>query len=309
MSVMKKHVLVLCFTLVVICAIVLAGYGISSNIKTIQSEKVNNITVKDEVECTGVVERCHFQEVTAGVNGSLTNLLVEPGDVVTEGQPLFTVLSNTTSVSRSLYASGSSKNKQEYQIVVQESAVVTSIEDPTQTLVTEDTTILTLAPENTYQVRLTVEESKISEIKVGQSATITGVGFQGKEYSGKVTSVSNEAVQQTSATGISETVVQVLVSVENPDIALKPGFTATATIVTSIHENTKIIPYDAVQAEEDGAEYVFCLVGNKAVKTPVSTGNVYLDGLEITEGLEDSDRIIINPAGLTDGELVVPEEG
>ena len=65
----------------------------------------------------------------------------------------------------------------------------------------------------------------------------------------------------------------------------------------------------AVQAEEDGAEYVFCLVGNKAVKTPVSTGNVYLDGLEITEGLEDSDRIIINPAGLTDGELVVPEEG
>lgn len=45
------------------------------------------------------------------------------------------------------------------------------------------------------QVNLSVNESQISSIAVGQKAEITGVGFQGKRYTGTVSKISNIAQQ------------------------------------------------------------------------------------------------------------------
>ena len=53
-----------------------------------------------------------------------------------------------------------------------------------------------------------------------------------------------------------ETVVEVVVSVDNPGNDIKPGYTAKAKIITAQNDNVLIAPYEAVRAEEDGSEYV-----------------------------------------------------
>ena len=125
---------------------------------------------------------------------------------------------------------------------------------------------ITIASDEGLQVRLSVNESQISDIQVGQPAEITGVGFH-TCYTGTVKSISSEAKQVVSTTG-QETVVEVVVSVDNPGNDIKPGYTAKAKIITAQNDNVLIAPYEAVRAEEDGSEYVLKLKGQRAVKTP-----------------------------------------
>ena len=104
-----------------------------------------------------------------------------------------------------------------------------------------------------------------------------------------------------------ETVVEVVVSVDNPGNDIKPGYTAKAKIITAQNDNVLIAPYEAVRAEEDGSEYVLKLKGQRAVKTPVETDGEFEDGFGVTSGIEEGDQIIMNPDAISDGEHVVAQ--
>ena len=75
----------------------------------------------------------------------------------------------------------------------------------------------------------------------------------------------DQAKQKTSSSGV-DTIVEVLVSLENPADEIKPGFTAKAKITTAEKEHVVILPYEAIQAEEDGTEYVLTIENNRAVE-------------------------------------------
>lgn len=158
------------------------------------------------------------------------------------------------------------------------------------------------------QVNLSVNESQISSIAVGQKAEITGVGFQGKSYTGTVTKISNIAQQVVSATG-QETVVTVIVKVDNDNEEslewIKNGFTAKCKIITSVDQDRIVVPYEAVLAEDSGQEYVYKVVENRAVKTYITTGKEFENGFEVRKGLSKGDEIIKNPDAVSDFQRVI----
>lgn len=225
-----------------------------------------------------------------------------------------TVVPETSSSSEqgSSSASSSASSPQEpaetkdVEITAPVAGVVTSVAISEQETVERNKAVMTVSASSDLQVRLAVNESQISEIKIGQRAVITGAGFH-TVYEGTVTSISSEAKQEYHTTG-TETVVEVLVRIQNPKSDIKPGFSAKARIITEESKNVLVAPYEAVRADDDGKEYVYLLHGRKAIKVPVTTRKEFESGFEVLSGLQDQDTIIMNPDSITDGAAVLPQE-
>lgn len=158
------------------------------------------------------------------------------------------------------------------------------------------------------QVNLSVNESQISSIAVGQKAEITGVGFRGKRYTGTVSKISNIAQQVVSATG-QETIVTVIVKVDSDNKEslewIKNGFTAKCKIITSVDKDRIVVPYVAVLADENGKEYVYRVLENRAVKTYITTGKEFENGFEVVKGLSQGEEIVRSPEQVSDFQRVL----
>lgn len=349
---MKRYVMLLSFTLVMLLMIVQAGNVYKAAYVPVSVVKVNPITAESSVYCSnGTVERVDSRNINLQAGTVIDKIHVKEGDSVTAGQLLLSVTPAAVSLPKEASASLDEKTYQEllntyYDQIAGAGAsgalpqtsssagsagsalTASSTPDSTQTTQSEITSpvsgfvtsiliseaetiqqnqaVMTIAASSDLQVRLTVNESQIAQIKIGQRAMITGAGFS-TTYEGTVTSISSEAKQQYHTTG-TETVVEVLVRIQNPKSDIKPGFSAKAKIITEESSNVLVAPYEAVRADDDGAEYVFVLQGSKAVKKPVVTRKEFESGFEVLSGLQKQDTIILNPDSVANGSAVIPQE-
>lgn len=329
---MKKYVMLFTFTIVLIAAVLFSGKMLQDSIIQVSVVKVSPLTVEDSVTCNGRIERASARTVYASAAAIVDQVYVKVGDKVSVGQPLMetrvpstqktnsadyadyaeTYAAILNQYSRSSQNNSSSQSSQSSETETQTisapcAGTITSVSVINQSYVQPGSSVAIIADElNSLQVRLSVNESQISAIKVGQKAVISGVGFKKSSYSGTVKSISSEAKQIISTTG-QETVVEVIVSVDNPGEDIKPGYTAKAKIITSEDSNVLIAPYEAVRADKDGNEYVFKLNGQKAVKTPVVTNKEFDSGFQVVSGLTNNDQIIANPDSVSDGTRVIPK--
>lgn len=316
---MKRYIMLFTFTFLAIAVTIIFGTISRNEIVQVNVVKVNPITVDSAITCSGRVERVSMHSVYASSSAIVNHVYIKVGDKVSAGQPLMEIevpSANTGaeniggSYESLLNQYGEqSQNKAMPQIITAPSSgVITSVSVVNQSYIQAGNTIAMISDDlNALQVRLSVNESKISGIKVGQKAVITGVGFKDTFYSGVVKSISSDAKQVVSTTG-QETVVEVIASVNNPGSDIKPGYTAKARIITSKDSNVLIAPYETVRADKDGNEYVFKLSGKRAVKTAVVTNKEFDSGFQITSGLSQNDQIIANPDAVSNGTYVIPTE-
>ena len=115
-------------------------------------------------------------------------------------------------------------------------------------------------------------------------------------------SIGSEAKQIVTANG-QENVVEVVVTILEPGEDIKPGYSAKGKIVTSESEEF-LVPYEAVQAEEDGTEYVFLQKEGRALKRYVTTGTEYEDGISVVKGLSSGELVIAQPEGVSEGQYL-----
>jgi HlyD family secretion protein len=57
-----------------------------------------------------------------------------------------------------------------------------------------------------------------------------------------------------------------------------------------------------------GVDRVFTVDGGKAVEKRVKTGRRSEEGIEILEGVQAGDRVILNPGNMADGEKIIVKE-
>lgn len=330
---MKRYVTLYAFTAVIISGLVLFSVFSKNSVVQVSTVKVNSITVENSVTCSGRVERIATTSVYAPASGIIQSIYVKEGDKVQAGQTLMTV--RTVSDASNFSGEGASdlasrlpdgyesllglygksslpSSSRPEQISVKSitapvSGVITSVSAFSQGYVSVSSSVAVIADNVGLQVRLSVNESQIPDIRVGQKAVINGVGFKNSSYSGKVTRISSDAKQIATTTG-QETVVEVLVSVDKAGQDIKPGYSAKVKIVTSRNSGVLIAPYEAVRADKNGNEYVFRLKGNHALKTPIVTGQEFDSGFSVASGLTGNDVVIENPDNLSNGTRVIPSE-
>lgn len=154
--------------------------------------------------------------------------------------------------------------------------------------VKERQVILQLPDLTRMRADVEVHESKVDEISPGMPAVVR---VQDLKFSGVVTSVSNRPESNWFSTAKKYVVG---VRIDGKSEALRPGFTAEATIIVADLQNVIAVPVAAVI--EDGKEFVCAVKKGKGFeRRVVMLGKSDDRFVEIVEGLQAGEPVFLNP--------------
>lgn len=99
------------------------------------------------------------------------------------------------------------------------------------------------------ELQVNVDEANVGQVKEGQEAEFTVDAWPGRKYKGTITLVSLGST-------LTDNVVSYLtkLNVENPDLTLRPGMTANATISTQSRKDVLLVPTAALRYKPFSAE-------------------------------------------------------
>src|SRR5208283_2643125 len=166
--------------------------------------------------------------------------------------------------------------------------VAASFQTPTLFLIATDLTKM--------QVDTNVSESDIGEVKEGNKASFTVDAFPKRTFDGAV-----NQVRQSPQTVQNVVTYDVVVGIDNTDLALKPGMTAATRIVTEQHTDVIRVPSQGLRyspggsaaANVQGQAQVWVLRDGQPVAVPVTAGLDDDTFTEIIKGELKPDDLII----------------
>jgi len=169
---------------------------------------------------------------------------------------------------------------------------------------TDGTTILSVTPQETVSVSITIDELDILLVRKGQDAMVTLDALQGRAFSGVITEVNTTASNEGGNSKYSAVV-------EMPrEDSMLGGMNASANITLEEREDVLLIPAAAL-AEENGACLVYRTYDNQTERladpAPVETGLSDGNQVQILSGLQEGDTVwyryydTLEIKGLTDG--------
>ena len=138
-----------------------------------------------------------------------------------------------------------------------------------------------------------VDEADIGSITVGQISEITLDSYPQKVFSGKV----DQLLPQTKQTSSGATVITVRIKLDNPGITFVNGLSGQASITIAESKNTLVVPQEALR--DDNTVVMQDGQGLRPLK--ITPGIMSDTDVEIKEGLEENNRIILNPPAITSG--------
>ena len=141
---------------------------------------------------------------------------------------------------------------------------------------------------NTYEATVTVAETDISSVQVGQKVIMTFDAITDLTLTGKVTRVDTVG---TNSSGVVSYSAIITPDVMNPSV--KSGMTVTANIITKTAVDVLAVPSTAVKTSS-GTSYVQILQNGVATDVTVETGLVSDSYTEITSGLTEGESIIVS---------------
>lgn len=143
--------------------------------------------------------------------------------------------------------------------------------------------ILSLIDTSSLKAKVHISELLLPLIKINDPVTIKIDALGDAVYSGQVIR-SHPTIDANTRRGIIEVVLSPV-----PEGAL-PGQLCRIGINTQTAERM-MIPFDAVRHDKDGA-YVFHVLDNKAIKTPIRTGVQSDQTVEVLDGIKLGERIV-----------------
>lgn len=197
------------------------------------------------------------------------------------------------------------------------------------------TEMLRIADLNKMEIRVDVNENDIIRVSLGDTAIIDVDAYSQREkkFKGIVTQIANTANDKASSDAVTEFEVRILILnssyldliKEGKRYPFRPGMTASVDIITERKENVLSVALGAVTTRTDkdfkekgngeksdesgdkvessenkkeGEESIECVfVNNEGVATlrKVKTGISDYDNIEILEGLEIGDEVVVGP--------------
>ena len=207
--------------------------------------------------------------------------------------------------------------------------------------------ILTVSDLSIVEAVMAVDETEVPEISLGDSALVELDAFSGRRFTGEVTKIGNSAIVRPQATAAGQSSAidfEVVITLHDPGILLRPDLSATADIITAVRESVVTIPIISLtvrnpegqetpaveEAEEDtGApqpaarrgplareqepdevEGVFVVRDGTAHFTPVTIGITGQEYFEVLSGVQPGDTVVAGPyqriRELQDGDPIRP---
>jgi HlyD family secretion protein len=115
------------------------------------------------------------------------------------------------------------------------------------------------------ELHVSVDEADVGSVELGQQATFTVDAYPSRRFSAHLTQVhfassntkaaasSSSSSSQSSATSTGVVTYETVLEVDNPELLLRPGMTATAEIVTTNIEDAVLLPNAALRFAPEAA--------------------------------------------------------
>ncbi len=151
---------------------------------------------------------------------------------------------------------------------------------------------LTIANFSSNQVVLSVSESDISKIKVGQKAIVEPDALNNIKYRGNVNRLDNIGHSDQGVI-----VYSVYIDIENPDEQLRSGMTVDVDITTKELNQVLAVENSAVKPYKGGRAVRVLDPKTKELKyVPVTIGTKGSEYTQIVSGLKEGEKIIVSLA-------------
>jgi HlyD family secretion protein len=204
---------------------------------------------------------------------------------------------------------------------------------------------LTVSDLSIVEAVMAVDETDVPEISLGDSALVELDAFPGRRFTGEVTKIGNSAIVRPQATAAGQSSAidfEVVVTLHDPGIQLRPDLSATADIITAVRESVVTIPIISLtvrnpeeqeapevteedtgtqqpatlrgplarEQEPDEVEGVFVVRDGTAHFTAVVIGITGQEYFEVRSGVEPGDTVVAGPyqriRELRDGDPIRP---
>jgi membrane fusion protein (multidrug efflux system) len=147
------------------------------------------------------------------------------------------------------------------------------------------------------KLKVTVNESQVASLKLGNTINVSSSVFPDKTFAGKITFIAAKADESLN--------FPIEIEIENnADNSLKAGMYGTANFGSKQKQQLKIVPRNAFVGSVSSNE-VFVVENGIAKLKKVTSGRIIGEQVEIVDGLSDGDTVIITgQINLQDGNTV-----
>ncbi|MDX2473024.1 MAG: efflux RND transporter periplasmic adaptor subunit [Candidatus Krumholzibacteria bacterium] len=135
------------------------------------------------------------------------------------------------------------------------------------------------------RVTFAVPERLLASMHVGAKVSVRTTAYPDRELSGLIDVIEPQLDPVSRNVGI-------VALVDNPDELLRPGMSATITVVLQERPRALTVPSAAVFVE-GGQAFVYVIKPDSVVtRTPVTLGTRLADVVEVTEGVSDGQQVV-----------------
>ena len=162
--------------------------------------------------------------------------------------------------------------------------------------------VVTIADMSTLEVEADVSEASVGKVKIDQPCEIQLDALPGGRFRGSV-------VRMVPTVDRSKATVNVKVRFVDKDARVLPEMSAKVAFLTQETPEAERAPRTVVTpaalADRNGRKVVYVVREGKAVETPLQTGATYGEMLEVKQGLQPGDKVVLKPSErLRDGAAV-----
>jgi len=145
--------------------------------------------------------------------------------------------------------------------------------------------IATIMNYRTIIAEVNITNPDFPRVKVGQHVRVSNFALKGEQFTGEVTTVRPIADQQTRA-------FKGEITIANSEEQLRPGMFVQAEIVVARHEDAVVVSPELVLTRNN-KPVVFIVEEEEAVARDVHIGIETKDGVEVINGIEPDDVLVV----------------
>lgn len=304
-----------------VCAVLIAGISalpsaVEASVPDAATVTPKEVLYNEYILGSGSLCYINQSDVTSALPLVIKDFTVEPGDTVSVGDVVARVdrtaseafIGSLGKVSQLAAATASLSTAMSLipdEITADRSGRVISTAG-NGSAVESGSSICTIAGTDSLVVTAAVSELDISRIELGQTARFTCSAYPDEEFTGTVARIAAAARSQYSG-AVLETVVDVLITPDDPDPRLKSGLTADVRFEISDPRKICVLPYEAIGQDDEG-EYIYVYENNTAVRRKIFTGAEFSDGTEIVKGAAAGEKVLLDPENISLSRFVRIEE-
>lgn len=166
------------------------------------------------------------------------------------------------------------------------------------TVNTPGSVIMVLADRSEMLLLALIDETEVVKIRTGQRAEIKVDAYPDSIFMGKVVRIGGVPESGTYGSVTEGVSYPIEILIKTSKTPLFPGMSAAADIIVEEAESTLIIPFSALgrrKFDEKMSDVVFKIENGTAKMVPIKIGISGEREVEVKEGLEEGDTIIVGP--------------